>query len=133
MVNDRYLIKIVFIYFILGCAWLFGIIVLIEPNFFHQLIFCLCNSFQGFFIFLFHVYLSKPKRELWQIFFIQRRLYKNSHVSSGHTDLMTISNSNGGITRPVKFRFSSISLNNKLQNQEVLLEQTKHEKKNSYA
>jgi len=46
---------------------------------------------------------------------------------------MTISNSNGGITRPVKFRFSSISLNNKLQNQEILLEQTKHEKKNSYA
>jgi hypothetical protein len=73
----------------------------------HQLIFCICNSFQGFFIFLFHVYLSKPKRELWQILFRQRGLYKPSHVSSGHTDLMTISHSSGGIPRLIEFRCGS--------------------------
>ena len=66
--------------FPLGCTWLFGIIVLLEPNFVHQLIFCLCNSLQGFFIFLFHVYLSKPKREFWGVFFTRHESHKPSEI-----------------------------------------------------
>ncbi|CAF4500857.1 unnamed protein product, partial [Rotaria sp. Silwood2] len=97
----------------IGCTWLFGILVFIEPSFNHQLIFCICNSFQGFLIFLFHVYLSKPKRALWQTFFIERGFLRRSHTSQEHRDLMTISyltsRNNSGIIPPVKFRFSPTS------------------------
>ncbi len=82
---------------------------MIEPSFIHQLIFCICNSFQGFFIFLFHVYLSKPKRELWQTFLIEHKLHKHPDVSLAHTDIMTVSSSSGGIARPGKVRFSTTS------------------------
>ena len=83
---------------------------MIEPSFIYQLIFCICNSFQGFFIFLFHVYLSKPKRELWQTFFIEHKLHKRPDVSLAQTDTMTVSSSSGGIAaRPGKLRFSTTS------------------------
>ena len=97
----------------LGCTGLFGLLVLLRPSFLHQLIFCICNSFQGFLIFLFHIYLSKPKRELWQTFFIQRGFHARPHASSssGQTTLLTASNSSAAnlssLTRPVKFRFTS--------------------------
>lgn len=97
----------------LGCTWLFGLLVLFQPSFLHQLIFCICNSFQGFLIFLFHIYLSKPKRELWQTFFIQRGFHARPHASSssGQTTLLTANNSSAAnlssLTRPVKFRFIS--------------------------
>jgi hypothetical protein len=104
----------------LGCAWIFGILVLIRPLFIHQLLFCICNSLQGCLIFIFHVYLSKPKRELWQTFFIQHGLHQRPHISSGHTGLMTTrSDSSAGnissLTRPVKFRFTSGSLSSDQQ------------------
>jgi hypothetical protein len=99
--------------FILGCTWLFGILVLLQPSFFHQLIFCISNSLQGFLIFLFHIYLSKPKRELWQTFFIQRGFHQRPHSTSGQAGLLTASNSStahiSSLTRPVKFRFASRS------------------------
>jgi hypothetical protein len=99
----------------LGCTWSFGILVLIRPLFIHQLIFCISNSSQGFLIFLFHVYLSKPKRELWQTFFIQRGFHQRPHSSSGHVGLLTTSTSSAGnissLARPVKFRFISTSSN----------------------
>lgn len=104
---------------ILGCTWIFGILVLLRPSFLHQLIFCICNSLQGFLIFLFHVYLSKPKRELWQTFFIQHGLHQRPHSSStsGQTQLITKSQSStanlSSLIRPVKFRFTS-SLSNHL-------------------
>lgn len=105
--------------YILGCTWIFGILVLLRPSFLHQLIFCICNSLQGFLIFLFHVYLSKPKRELWQTFFIQHGLHQRPHSSStsGQTQLIAKSHSStanlSSLTRPVKFRFTS-SLSNHL-------------------
>lgn len=99
--------------FPLGCTWLFGILVLIQPIFLHQLIFCICNSLQGFLIFLFHVYLSKPKRELWQTFFIQRGFHQRPLSTSGQTGLLRASNSSAAnissLTRPVKLRFASRS------------------------
>jgi hypothetical protein len=99
--------------FILGCTWLFGILVLLQPSFVHQLIFCISNSLQGFLIFLFHIYLSKPKRELWQTFFIQRGFHQRPHSTSGQAGLLTANNSSAAnissLTRPVKFRFASRS------------------------
>ena len=101
-----------------GCTWLFGILVLLRPTFLHQLIFCVSNSLQGFLIFLFHVYLSKPKRELWQTFFIQHGLHQRPNSSLGHKQLLTKNTSSGGnissLTRPVKFRFTSVSSNSDL-------------------
>ena len=92
---------------------LFGLLVLFQPCFLHQLTFCICNSFQGFLIFLFHIYVSKPKRELWQTFFIQRGFHARPHASSSssQTTLLTASNSSAvnlsSLTRPGKFRFTS--------------------------
>ncbi|CAF3811156.1 unnamed protein product [Rotaria magnacalcarata] len=79
----------------IGCTWLFGIIVLIDPSFNHQLIFSICSSFQGFLIFLFHVYLSKPKRASWQSFFVQHGCHSHSNVSSDHKEITTVSYSTG--------------------------------------
>ncbi|CAF3674371.1 unnamed protein product [Rotaria sp. Silwood1] len=97
----------------IGCTWFFGILVFIDPSFSHQLIFCICNSFQGFLIFLFHVYLSKPKRALWQTFFIERGFHQRSPTSHDDKDLRTISHSTSrntsGITRSDKFCFSQTS------------------------
>lgn len=95
---------------------------MIEPIFIHQLIFCISNSLQGFLIFLFHVYLSKPKRELWQTFFIQRGFHQRPHSSSsGQTGLITTTTRNSSaanissLTRPVKFRFTSRSSTSETQ------------------
>ncbi|CAF3811545.1 unnamed protein product [Rotaria magnacalcarata] len=79
----------------IGCTWLFGFIVLIDPSFNHQLIFSICSSFQGFLIFLFHVYLSKPKRASWQSFFVQHGCHSHSNVSSDHKEITTVSYSTG--------------------------------------
>ncbi len=98
-------------YIYIVCTWSFGILVLIRPLFIHQLIFCISNSLQGFLIFIFHVYLSKPKREFWQTLFIQRGFHQRSHSSSGHTGLLTTSDSStrniSSLTRPVQLRFTS--------------------------
>ena len=78
----------------------------------HQLIFCISNSLQGFLIFLFHIYLSKPKRELWRTFFIQHGLHQQSNSLvvndqkrgiTSHSNLAHLSS----LTRPVKIRFTS--------------------------
>ena len=111
----------------IGCTWLFGILVLIQPTFTHQLIFSIFNSLQGFLIFLFHIYLSKPKRELWQTFFIQRGFHQRPQSSSlsGQANVVptaTTSGSNSNVppnlsdlTRPVKFRFTSRSSTSETQ------------------
>ncbi|CAF1028752.1 unnamed protein product [Adineta steineri] len=100
----------------IGCTWAFGILVLIRSSFIHQLIFCISNSLQGFLIFIFHVYLSKPKRELWQTFFIQRGFHQRPHSISAHTALSTTSDSGtrniSSLARPVKFRFTSTQSTN---------------------
>ncbi|CAF3687991.1 unnamed protein product [Rotaria sp. Silwood1] len=102
------------------CTWLFGILVLIRSIFIYELIFCICNTFQGFFLFLFHVYLTKPKQDLWQTFFIPRGFHQRSHSSANHTQPITISKSSTdnmtSLTRPIQLHItpkSSIDIKTK--------------------
>lgn len=85
-----------------GCTWLLAWFVILRSNFIHQLLFCVANSSQGFLIFLFHVYLSKPNREFWRIFFHAKHTqpilstihYSNSivqHSKSSTTDQTKLS------------------------------------------
>ncbi|UJR31985.1 hypothetical protein I4U23_019458 [Adineta vaga] len=100
----------------IGCTWAFGILVLIRPSFIHQLIFCISNSLQGFLIFIFHVYLSKPKRDLWKTFFIQRGLHQRSNLSDIHAEHSSASDSSAknfsGLSHPMKIRTTATSANN---------------------
>ena len=104
--------------FHLGCAWAFGILVLIRPSFLHQLIFCVSNSLQGFFIFIFHVYLSKPKRDLWKTFFIQRGFHQRSTLSQLHVDHSSASDSStrnlNNVSQSVKMQTITTSATNEL-------------------
>ncbi|CAF3419375.1 unnamed protein product, partial [Rotaria sp. Silwood2] len=101
------------------CTWLFGILVLIRPIFIYELIFCICNTFQGFFIFLFHVYLSKPKRDLWQTFFIPRGFHQRSHSFTNPIEPITISKPSTenitSLTRPIQLHFAPKSSIDKTQ------------------
>lgn len=89
---------------------------MLRPTFLHQLIFCISNSLQGFLIFVFHVYLSKPKRDLWQTFFIQRGFHARPSSSQGYAGRSSTSDSSArnisSLSRPVKFRFSSTATTN---------------------
>jgi len=91
----------------IGCTWFFGIFVLIQPIFMNQLIFCLSNAFQGFFIFLLHVYFSKPKRDFWRKFFIQRGFHQRRLRSQQPTSEQTDTN-DSNTKRPVKLQTAAI-------------------------
>lgn len=100
--------------FCLVSTWVFGILVLLQSYFVHQLIFCISNALQSSALFIFHVYLSKPKRELWQTFFVERGLHQHSNLVSARSDLTTsVQSSSAGnissIPRPAQLVFSSKS------------------------
>ncbi|CAF0969318.1 unnamed protein product [Rotaria sordida] len=99
----------------IGCTWLSGILVLIRAIFIHQLIFCICNTLQGFFIFLFHVYLSKPKRDLWQRFFIQHGFHQRSHSFTNRTKPITSTDHITSLTRPIQLHLTPKSSLDKTQ------------------
>ena len=48
-----------------GVTWLFGFLAINDARLPFQYIFCICNSLQGFFIFLCHVLREKTSRALW--------------------------------------------------------------------
>ncbi|CAF1482850.1 unnamed protein product [Rotaria magnacalcarata] len=107
-------IKAAFCCFIsMGITWFFGILVLMQPIFLYQLIFCISIAIQGFLILFFHVHLCKPKRGFWKIFFIQRGFHQRHHSFTAPSDPKTISGSNREnittLKRPVELRITPIA------------------------
>lgn len=60
---------------------------------------------------MFHVYLSKPKRALWQKFFVNKRIRSSTTLPPSPKDIVTISYSSSrhpsGITGSYRSNFSS--------------------------
>lgn len=61
----RFVISIIGITVLFGLTWLFGAFTIAEASTAFQVLFVLSNAFQGFYIFLFFVVISKDARELW--------------------------------------------------------------------
>ena len=63
--NVRQLLSIMGIMILFGLTWIFAAFTIREASLTFQIIFAVCNSFQGFFIFLFLCVLSSEVRQLW--------------------------------------------------------------------
>ncbi len=50
---------------LLGCTWIFGLFAIMDLKFTFQILFCVFNSLQGFFIFIFFCVRSEDVREEW--------------------------------------------------------------------
>ena len=66
----RLVISIAGIMFLFGLTWLFGALTVtgfgsVTASFAFQVLFVICNAFQGFFIFLFFCAFNKDARDLW--------------------------------------------------------------------
>lgn len=61
----RLIISISGIMTLFGLTWIFGAFTVADASFAFQLIFAILNTFQGFYIFVFFVVLSKDARESW--------------------------------------------------------------------
>ena len=66
----RLVISIAGIMFLFGLTWLFGALTVtgfgsVTASFAFQVLFVICNAFQGFFIFLFFCVFNKDARDLW--------------------------------------------------------------------
>nr|AEK99382.1 lipoprotein receptor [Callinectes sapidus] len=54
------------VFSLLGFTWLFGLLTFWQPNLVFSYLFCITNTTQGFFIFLFHVFRERDARKLWK-------------------------------------------------------------------
>ena len=50
---------------LLGCTWVFGLVAIMDLKFVFQVMFCLLNSLQGFFILVFFTLRSEDARKEW--------------------------------------------------------------------
>lgn len=67
---------------LMGSTWIFGLTLLFNYKYklINEIIFCVMNTTQGFLIFLFHVLLSKTKRDLWN-----KYIQKKKSIPSANT------------------------------------------------
>ncbi|XP_045123010.1 LOW QUALITY PROTEIN: uncharacterized protein LOC123511299 [Portunus trituberculatus] len=56
------------VFFLLGFTWVFGLLSTWRPSVVLSYLFCISNTLQGFFIFLFHVFRERDARRLWRDF-----------------------------------------------------------------
>lgn len=56
------------VFFLLGFTWVFGLLTFWRPSLVFSYLFCVSNTLQGFFIFLFHVFRERDARRLWRDF-----------------------------------------------------------------
>ncbi|XP_037084062.1 uncharacterized protein LOC119104459 isoform X2 [Pollicipes pollicipes] len=69
----RIRLRMVFVIFVLfGLPWVFGFMAIREARFFFAILFCICNMFQGFVIFVMMVAGERSGRELWSTFLVSK-------------------------------------------------------------
>ncbi|XP_053647572.2 uncharacterized protein [Cherax quadricarinatus] len=56
------------VFFLLGFTWIFGILAIWKGRLLFSYLFCIFNTLQGFFIFMFHVFRERSARRLWREF-----------------------------------------------------------------
>ena len=59
---------VISVFFLLGFTWVFGLLTFWQPNLVFSYLFCISNTLQGFFIFLFYVFRERDSRRLWRDF-----------------------------------------------------------------
>ena len=89
----RLVISIAGIMFLFGLTWLFGALTVtgfgsVTASFAFQVLFVICNTFQGFFIFLFFCVFNKEARDLWIELFLCGR-YKSKPLHSSQAKYAT--------------------------------------------
>ncbi|XP_071533462.1 uncharacterized protein [Panulirus ornatus] len=77
------------IFFLLGFTWIFGLLAVWKARLTFSYLFCIFNTLQGFFIFLFHVYRERGARRLWRSFLS----IKSKRVASEQASSQNINNS----------------------------------------
>ncbi|XP_069952640.1 uncharacterized protein [Cherax quadricarinatus] len=56
------------VFFLLGFTWIFGLLAVSEARIVFSYLFCIFNTLQGFFLFIFHVYRERSARKYWRDF-----------------------------------------------------------------
>ncbi|XP_071533379.1 uncharacterized protein [Panulirus ornatus] len=56
------------VFFLLGFTWIFGLLAVCEMRIVFSYLFCIFNTLQGFFLFLFHVFRERSARKYWSDF-----------------------------------------------------------------
>ena len=82
--NIRLFLSLIGIMFLFGLTWVFAAFTVRGASVVFQIIFAVCNSFQGFFIFLFFCALSRDVHQLWMQF-IFRDKYSLNLTSTSHS------------------------------------------------
>lgn len=81
-----------------------------EYKIINEIIFCVLNSIQGFLIFLFHVLLSKTKRELWSKFLEKKSsLSSSSSVINAVTSQRHGKSNKGAIKQTIELKFGNMA------------------------
>ena len=106
----RLLISIAKVMFLFGLTWLFGALTVTgfgdaRASFAFQVLFVICNAFQGFFIFLFFCVFSKDARESW----LELLCCGRYHSKSLHPSQAKYGSSSANATRK-KFKTASSGL-----------------------
>lgn len=102
------------VFVLLGFTWIFGILAIWKGRLLFSYLFCIFNTLQGFFIFIFHVYRGRSARRLWGDFLsviskspssTEPSNSNNAHVSMqyrGHLDSVTYNHGGGILVIPQK-------------------------------
>ena len=106
----RLIISIAGIMFLFGLTWLFGALTVTgfgsaTASFAFQVLFVICNAFQGFFIFLFFCVFNKDARDLW-IELLSFGRYKSKQLHSSQVKYA----SSGGTATLEKIKTTSSGL-----------------------
>jgi len=81
-----------------------------EYKIINEIIFCALNSIQGFLIFLFHVLLSKTKRELWSKFLEKKSsLTSSSSIINAIKPQRQVKTKRGAIKQTIELKFGKMS------------------------
>jgi len=97
---------------VMGFTWLFGFTLFFnyEYKIINEIIFCALNSIQGFLIFLFHVLLSKTKRELWSKFLEKKSsLTSSSSIINAIKPQRQVKTKRGAIKQTIELKFGKMS------------------------
>ena len=84
---------------LLGTTWIFAILAVGDLRDFFQWMFCIFNSLQGFFIFIFYTYRSTDAQKQWKIFFGLQSLERGASTwNNGRSKSSNNFSSSGTVT-----------------------------------
>jgi len=88
---------------LLGLTWLFGALAVSDARVAFEYLFCICNSLQGFFIFLFHCIRIKEVRSQWSLF-VSGLGFSNKDSDTSHSHSKNTNSQHEGNTRYCKVK-----------------------------